>query len=82
MTRQRSEWTKTRQRVETDLSELSAAYAEAEWHYRDDLFCRALTAAIELGLEHPPMMGADTRPCTKKPVFVPHRHNPCVSLPD
>ncbi len=57
-----------------DLAELSVSYAEAEWHYRDDLFCRALTAAIDLGLEHPPMIGIDKRPCTKKPVFVPHEY--------
>lgn len=40
---------------------------------RNDTFCTLMRQAIEQGREHPPMDGIDTHPCTKNPVFVPHR---------
>lgn len=36
----------------------------------DGRFAAAMRAAIAAGLERPPMLGIDTRPCTKAPVFV------------
>lgn len=37
---------------------------------QDARYVAAMQAAIERGLERPPMVGVDTRPCTLRPVFV------------
>lgn len=48
---------------------------------QDEAFCDALAVAWKQGLEHPPMIGVDTRPCTEKPVHVPRREQqpPAIS---
>jgi hypothetical protein len=38
-------------------------------------FANAMMAAVEAGLEHPPMIGVDTRPCTKRPIFIENLKN-------
>jgi GcrA cell cycle regulator len=38
---------------------------------QDKAFCAAMRAAIAAGLENAPI-GIDRRPCTRKPIFVPH----------
>jgi hypothetical protein len=35
---------------------------------QDEAFCDAMDIACRSGLEHPPMIGVDTRPCTKNPM--------------
>lgn len=34
---------------------------------QDEAFCDAMDYAYRQGLEHPPKIGIDTRPCTNKP---------------
>jgi hypothetical protein len=34
---------------------------------QDEAFCDAMYSAYSQGLEHPPRIGIDTRPCTQKP---------------
>jgi hypothetical protein len=36
----------------------------------DGRFAIAMMAAVDAGLEHPPMLGVDTRPCTVSPIFI------------
>jgi hypothetical protein len=40
---------------------------------QDEAFYDAVLMAWRLGLENPPMIGVDTRPCTKKPKFIATR---------
>ncbi len=40
---------------------------------QDEAFCDALALAWRQGLENPPMIGVDARPCTANPVHVPRR---------
>jgi hypothetical protein len=40
---------------------------------QDEAFCDALAYAWKQGLENPPMIGIDSRPCTANPVYVPRR---------
>lgn len=50
---------------------------------QDEAFCDAMDLACRQGLEHPPMIGIDTRPCTKSPMHVPLRepqHIPSQSI--
>lgn len=37
---------------------------------QDEAFCDALDYAWRQGLEHPPKIGVDTRPCTRKPMVL------------
>jgi hypothetical protein len=34
---------------------------------QDYKFIQAMSRAVAQGLEHPPMLGVDTRPCTTRP---------------
>ncbi len=46
---------------------------------QDARFCAAMMAAIKAGTERVPMIGVDTRACTRNPVFVPI-HNGTVPV--
>ena len=37
---------------------------------QDEAFVRAMKRAVAQGLEHPPMVGIDTRPGTSKPIVL------------
>ena len=37
---------------------------------QDEAFCDLMRWAVAQGLEHPPMIGIDTRPCTSKPIVL------------
>ena len=55
---------------EAQTSEYDAIRAYKTIRSQDEAFCSTMDQAIKLGLEQPPMIGVDTRPCTKKPRLV------------